>query len=93
MGQAFAGVWSLAMPALGLESGLLAVAVLAAASALLALLLVARAHSDRSVATPLHRLATALQELSRQAAYIPLRDPGAAGRPSPRAPGRRSPAA
>ena len=42
MGQAFAGVWSLAMPALGLDSGLLAVAVLAAATALLALLLVSR---------------------------------------------------
>ena len=34
MGQVFAGVWSLAMPALGPESGLLAVAVFTAAAVL-----------------------------------------------------------
>jgi uncharacterized protein DUF6412 len=91
MGKALAGVWTLAMPALGPDSGLLAVAVLTAAAALFALLLVSR--GNWSVSTPLPGLATALRERSRQAAYIPLRDPDAAGRPRPRAPGLRSPAA
>lgn len=91
MGQVVAGVWTLVLPALGQDSGLLAVAVLTAAAALFALLLVSG--SNRSVSTPSPGLATALRERSRQAAYIPQRDPDAAGRPRPRAPGLSSPTA
>jgi hypothetical protein len=86
MGKALAGVWTLAMPALGPDSGLLAVAVLTAAAVLFALLLVSQAATARPI-SPLLARATALRELSRKAAYLPLRDPGAAGRPRPRAPG------
>jgi hypothetical protein len=85
MGQAFAGVWTLAMPALGPDSGLLAVAVLTATAVLFALQLASR--TAVPVATPLHGLTTALRERSNQAKYIPLRDPDAAGRQRPRAPG------
>jgi hypothetical protein len=89
MGKVFAGVWTLAMPALGPESGLLAVAVLTAAAALFAVLLVSHAASrSRPTASPLLARATALRESTRKAAYLPLRDPDAAGRPRPRAPGR-----
>jgi hypothetical protein len=86
MGKALAGVWTLAVPALGPDSGLLAVAVVTAAAVLFALLLVSRAATARPT-SPLLARATALRELSRKAAYLPLRDPGAAGRPRPRAPG------
>jgi hypothetical protein len=88
MGKAFAGVWTLAMPALGPETGLLAVAVLTAAAALFAVLLVSHAAASRPTASPLLARATALRESTRKAAYLPLRDPDAAGRPRPRAPGR-----
>ncbi|HEY0473548.1 MAG TPA: DUF6412 domain-containing protein [Kribbella sp.] len=86
MGRAFAGVWTLAMPALGPDSGLLAVAVLTAAAVLFALVLLSQASTARPT-SPLLARATALRERSRQAAYLPLRDPDAAGRPRPRAPG------
>ena len=93
LGRAFAGVWTLAMPALGptvniFAGGLLAVAVLTAAAALFAVLLVSHAASGRLTASPLLARTTALRESTRKAAYLPLRDPDAAGRPRPRAPGR-----
>ncbi|WP_328994295.1 DUF6412 domain-containing protein [Kribbella sp. NBC_01245] len=90
MGQVIAGVWSLAMPALGLDSGLLAVAVLTAAASLFALLLVSRAAADQLVSAPQQVLATALREVSRESAFLRLRDPDDAGRPRPRAPGQPS---
>jgi hypothetical protein len=86
MDKALAGVWTLAVPALGPDSGLLAVAVVTAAAVLFALLLVSRAATGRPT-SPLLARATALRELSRKTAYLPLCDPGAAGRPRPRAPG------
>ncbi|WP_112247492.1 DUF6412 domain-containing protein [Kribbella monticola] len=88
MGRALAGIWTLAIPALGPDSGLLAAAVLTAAAALFAVLLVSRAAASRPTAAPLLARATALRESTRKAAYLPLRDPGAAGRPRPRAPGQ-----
>ena len=39
-----------------------------------------------SAAVPLPRRAAALREKSRRAAFLPQRDPDAAGRPRPRAP-------
>lgn len=92
MGQVVAAVWTLVLPALGQESGLLAVAVLTAAAALFAVL-VTSARNQLVVSTPLPGLTTALRERSRRAAYLPLRDPDAAGRPRPRAPGLSSPTA
>ncbi|MFC0625599.1 hypothetical protein [Kribbella deserti] len=62
MGQGIAGVLALVMPALGLESGLLAVAVLTAAASLFALLLVSRAAATHLVSAPQHVLATADRE-------------------------------
>jgi hypothetical protein len=88
LGKAVAGVFALALPALGPESGLLAVAVLTAAAALFAVLLVSRAAASRPTAAPLLARATALRESTRKAAFLPLRDPDAAGRPRPRAPGK-----
>ncbi|QNE17366.1 hypothetical protein F1D05_04825 [Kribbella qitaiheensis] len=93
MGRALAGVWTPAMPALGptvniYTGGLLAVAVLTAAAALFAVLLVSRAAASRPATAPLLARATALRESTRKAAFLPLRDPDAAGRPRPRAPGR-----
>ncbi|GAA1648503.1 hypothetical protein GCM10009744_44860 [Kribbella alba] len=86
MSRALAGVWTLAMPAVRPDSGLLAVAVLTAAAVVFALLLVSQLATTRP-SSPLLARATALRELTRKAAYLPLRDPDAAGRPRPRAPG------
>jgi hypothetical protein len=88
MGKAFAGVWTLAMPALGPDSGLLAVAVLTAAAVLFAVLQVSRTAAHRPLASPLPARASATRASSRRTAYLLLRDPDAAGRPRPRAPGR-----
>jgi cobalamin biosynthesis protein CbiG len=88
MDRVFAGVWTLAIPALGGHSGLLAAAVLTAAAVLFAVLLTTRAAANHASATPLLARATALRESTRKAAYLPLRDPDTAGRPRPRAPGR-----
>ncbi len=88
LGKAIAGVWTLAMPALGPETGLLAVAVLTAAATLLLVLVSHAAKTSRPTPAPLLARATALRESTRKAAFLPLRDPDAAGRPRPRAPGR-----
>lgn len=87
MGRAFAGVWTLAMPALGPDSGLLAVAVLMAAAVLFAVVQVSRTATQRPLASPLPARASAARANSRRTAYLSLRDPDAAGRPRPRAPG------
>jgi Family of unknown function (DUF6412) len=66
-----------------------AVAVLAAAvlaGALAACLASGAGLGRLSTAVPLIRRAAALREKSRRAAFLPQRDPDAAGRPRPRAP-------
>ena len=88
MGQVFAGVWSLAMPALGPESGLLAVAVFTAAAVLFLAVEVARSAAHRPLASPLPARSSATRANARRTAYLSLRDPDAAGRPRPRAPGQ-----
>jgi hypothetical protein len=88
MGRALAGVWTLAMPALGPDSGLLAVAVLTAAAVLFAVVQVARTAAQTLSATPLPARVSATRANARRTAYLSLRDPDTAGRPRPRAPGR-----
>lgn len=88
MERALAGVWTLAMPALGPDSGLLAVAVLTAAAVLFAVLQVTRTAAQRPLTSPLPARVSATRANSRRTAYLLLRDPDAAGRPRPRAPGR-----
>ncbi|WP_187645789.1 DUF6412 domain-containing protein [Streptomyces sp. TRM49041] len=44
-------------------------------------------------AVPPTRVRTALRDRDRRTAFLPQRDPDASGRPRPRAPGRRLPAA
>ncbi|WP_228977090.1 DUF6412 domain-containing protein [Streptomyces sp. DH12] len=79
---------------------LLAVALLADGPALPAVALVAAAlvacalvSARRVPAVPPTRVRTALRERDRRTAFLPQRDPDASGRPRPRAPGRRRPAA
>ncbi|WP_020388272.1 DUF6412 domain-containing protein [Kribbella catacumbae] len=88
VGQAIAGVWTLAMPVLSPDSGLLAAAVFTAAAVLLAVLHLSRTAAQRPLSSPLPALASANRANSRRTAYLLLRDPDAAGRPRPRAPGR-----
>ena len=66
----------------------LAGAVLAGAmfAAVLALLISVASPSRAAAALPLTRRASALREKSWRAAFLRQRDPGAAGRPRPRAP-------
>ncbi|GAA3095318.1 hypothetical protein GCM10010530_20390 [Kribbella aluminosa] len=87
MGQVFAGVWSLAMPALGPESGLLAVAVFTAAALLFLAVQVARTAARNPLVSPQPARSSATRANARRTAYLSLRDPDAAGRPRPRAPG------
>ncbi|MGZ0145800.1 DUF6412 domain-containing protein [Kribbella sp. WER1] len=87
MGQVFAGVWSLAMPALGPDAGLLAVAVFTAAALLFLAVQVARTASRHPMASPLPARSSATRANARRTAYLLLRDPDAAGRARPRAPG------
>jgi len=85
MGQALAGVLALVMPVL--DTATLAAAVFTAA-ALLFTLLLARSSARGSVASPLPARVSATRANARRTAYLSLRDPDAAGRPRPRAPGR-----
>jgi len=87
-GKALVGVWTLAMPALGPDSGLLAVAVFTAAAVLFAVVQVSRTATHRPLSSPLPARTSATRANSRRTAYLLLRDPDAAGRPRPRAPGR-----
>jgi Family of unknown function (DUF6412) len=78
------------------DSGLTLVAFTAVlAAGLLVALLTARAVGVQLVlaTSPALSRATPLRERSRGAAYLRLRAPDAPGRPRPRAPGLRSPAA
>ncbi len=84
MGQVIAGVLALAIPVFDTAS--LAAAVLTAAALLFALLLVARASTPPTA--PLRAIATSVRHRAEETAFLRLRDPDAAGRPRPRAPGR-----
>ncbi|TWD84094.1 hypothetical protein FB561_5268 [Kribbella amoyensis] len=82
MGQLIAAALSSAIAAL--DSPFLAAAVLTAAAVLLSALLVSR----RSAPVLVPVRAVAARERSEQVAFLRLRDPGAPGRPRPRAPGQ-----
>jgi hypothetical protein len=86
--RALTGIWMLVMPALGPDSGLLAVAVFTAAAVLLAVVQLSGTAAQRPIAALVPALASATRANSRRTAYLLLRDPDAAGRPRPRAPGR-----
>ncbi|TDO51209.1 hypothetical protein EV651_119136 [Kribbella sp. VKM Ac-2571] len=84
MTQWIAGVLASVIPVFDTAS--LAAAVLMAAALLLALVVVARASAPTAV--PLLARATSVRDRAEQTVFLRLRDPGAAGRPRPRAPGR-----
>ncbi|MCB5167226.1 DUF6412 domain-containing protein [Streptomyces bambusae] len=71
----------------GLASAVTFAATAAVGSALAACLVLA-ARSARPV--PPHRIRTAMRDREQRTAFLPQRDPDAAGRSRPRAPGRRS---
>ncbi|MGW7487994.1 DUF6412 domain-containing protein [Streptomyces sp. NPDC054786] len=75
------------------QSGL--TTALTAAATTGALLLLCRAFLIAACARPVPpgRIRTALRDRQRRTAFLPQRDPDAAGRPRPRAPGRPLPTA
>ncbi|MGS2588175.1 DUF6412 domain-containing protein [Streptomyces hebeiensis] len=77
------------------DAGLLSATVaLAATAAVGSALAVCAVISARSVpAHPPHRVRTAIRDREQRTAFLPQRDPDAAGRTRPRAPGRTSPTA
>ncbi|MEV7868530.1 DUF6412 domain-containing protein [Streptomyces sp. NPDC088124] len=80
-----------------LDAGGLSAAVALAATATAtagSALVVCALISARSVpAQPRHRVRTAIRDREQRTAFLPQRDPDAAGRTRPRAPGRALPAA
>ncbi|TDD23056.1 hypothetical protein E1218_18460 [Kribbella turkmenica] len=84
MTQVIAGVVALAIPVFHTAS--LAAAVLTAAALLFTLLLVARASAPATA--PLRAIAASVRHRAEETAFLRLRDPDAAGRPRPRAPGQ-----
>ncbi|WP_030674566.1 DUF6412 domain-containing protein [Streptomyces rimosus] len=100
--QRFADAWRLYVGALFFllsgfllaQSGL-APAFAAAATTAAVLLLLCRAFLAAALARPEPpgRVRTALRDRERRTAFLPQRDPDAAGRPRPRAPGRPLPTA
>jgi hypothetical protein len=86
-----AELWQVTGHVLAAPSGVAALAAAVLAGAVLAAALAVCLASGaglgrRSAAVPLLRRAAALREKSWRAAYLPQRDPDAAGRPRPRAP-------
>ncbi|MEV0603969.1 DUF6412 domain-containing protein [Streptomyces sp. NPDC050315] len=75
------------------QSGL--TSALTAAATTAAVLLLSRAVLVATLAGPAPpgRVRTAIRDRERRTAFLPQRDPDAAGRPRPRAPGRRLPTA
>ena len=69
------------------DTASLAAAVLTAAALLLALVVVARSSARGPVASLVPARVSATRANARRTAYLSLRDPDAAGRPRPRAPG------
>ncbi|MFF0268119.1 DUF6412 domain-containing protein [Kribbella sp. NPDC004536] len=88
MTQWIAGVLASVVPAF--ETASLAAAVLTAAALLLALAVVARSASRLSghAAAPLLARASSVRHRAEHTVFLRLRDPDAAGRPRPRAPGQ-----
>jgi hypothetical protein len=84
MTQWIAGVVALAIPVF--DSASLAAAVITAAALLFTLLVVARTSAPATA--PLLAIATSVRHTAEETAFLRLRDPDAAGRPRPRAPGR-----
>jgi hypothetical protein len=81
------------LPAPTGAAGLLGLATVAVAGVLLVLLVVqARGDLADLAGSTIRGRATGLRERSRHSAHLRLRDPDAAGRPRPRAPGFVSPA-
>ncbi|MFE4416786.1 DUF6412 domain-containing protein [Streptomyces sp. NPDC056817] len=73
-------------------SGTVAIALAATAAAGSALVTCAVLASRCAPAVPPTRVRTAIRDRDRRTAFLPQRDPDAAGRPRPRAPGRPFPA-
>ncbi|NIY65895.1 DUF6412 domain-containing protein [Streptomyces malaysiensis] len=67
----------------------LAAAVAATTAVASALLTCAFLASRGRIPVPAGRIRTAIRDRERRTAFLPQRDPDAAGRPRPRAPGRR----
>ncbi|MFG1909615.1 DUF6412 domain-containing protein [Kribbella sp. NPDC048928] len=88
MTQAITSVFALVIPVF--ETASLAAAVLTAAALLLALVVVARsaARFPGHQAAPLLARASSVRRRAEQTVFLRLRDPDAAGRPRPRAPGK-----
>ncbi|MFJ3244151.1 DUF6412 domain-containing protein [Streptomyces sp. NPDC086782] len=76
-----------ALSAAGGLSGTVAFALAATAAAGSALVACAVLASRRAPAVPPTRVRTAIRDRDRRTAFLPQRDPDAAGRPRPRAPG------
>ncbi|GGW92294.1 DUF6412 domain-containing protein [Streptomyces noursei] len=78
-----------------LEQSGLTTSLAAAATTAAVLLLLCSALALAAVARPVPpgRIRTAIRDRERRTAFLPQRDPDAAGRPRPRAPGRALPAA
>ncbi|MBI0378095.1 hypothetical protein JBE27_17885 [Streptomyces albiflaviniger] len=74
------------------QSGVVSAVALAATVAA-ALALCAVLASRGRIPVPAGRIRTAIRDRERRTAFLPQRDPDAAGRPRPRAPGRRLPTA
>ncbi|QLH22075.1 DUF6412 domain-containing protein [Streptomyces sp. Rer75] len=76
------------------QTGLISAVALAATAAVAAALLTCAVLAARArVPAPPGRIRTAIRDRERRTAFLPQRDPDAAGRPRPRAPGRRLPTA
>jgi hypothetical protein len=86
MTQWIASALALVIPVFDTAS--LAAAVLTAAALLLALVVVARSAARSPLTSPLPARISATRANARRTAYLSLRDPDAAGRPRPRAPGQ-----
>lgn len=78
----------------GLISAVALAATTAATAAVAAALLTCAVLAARArVPAPPGRIRTAIRDRERRTAFLPQRDPDAAGRPRPRAPGRHLPTA
>jgi hypothetical protein len=84
MTQWIAGLVALVIPVQ--DTATLAAAVLTAAALLLTVVLVARASAPSAM--PLVARTTSVRHRAARTVFLSLRDPDAAGRPRPRAPGQ-----
>lgn len=76
------------------HTGLMSAVALAATATIAAALLTCALLAARALAPlPPGRIRTAIRDRERRTAFLAQRDPDAAGRPRPRAPGRRLPTA